>query len=243
MKRVLLGAMLVLFLVGAPAATQNQSPLRILFIGNSYTQANDLPKMIAELAKAGGQRPLSHARETPGGWTFKKHFEGGKAVPKMASEKWDIVVLQDNSYGPIKLKEEMYEYGPKLDAEIKKHKARTIFYMTWARQNISTMQAPLAKAYQELAHKLNAEVAPVGLAWQAALKTDPAPMLHVADKSHPSKTGTYLTACVFYATIYGKSPVGLLGKIAGLDDKAARALQDIAWKTVQASKANDGASK
>lgn len=40
--------------------------------------------------------------------------------------------------------------------------------------------------------------------------------------------------CVFYATIYGKSPEGLPGNIGKLTDKEARPLQAIAWKTVQA---------
>ena len=57
--------------------------------------------------------------------------------------------------------------------------------------------------------------------------------LHEKDKNHPSKTGTYFTACVFYATIFGKSPEGLPGNIGGLTNEQARELQAIAWKTVQ----------
>jgi hypothetical protein len=41
-----------------------------------------------------------------------------------------------------------------------------------------------------------------------------------------------VAACVFYATIYGKSPEGLPGKIAGLRDDSAHRLQAIAWKPV-----------
>ena len=40
---------------------------------------------------------------------------------------------------------------------------------------------------------------------------------------------------MFYATIYGKSPEGLPGKIGGLTDAEARPLQRIAWQTVQAT--------
>ena len=40
---------------GAPRGAEN---LRVLFIGNSLTAANDLPAMVAGLAAAGGQRPL-----------------------------------------------------------------------------------------------------------------------------------------------------------------------------------------
>ena len=60
--------------------------------------------------------------------------------------------------------------------------------------------------------------------------------MHSDDKKHPTRQGTYLAACVFYATMYGRSPEGLPGSIAKLTDDEARPLQAIAWKTVQATK-------
>jgi hypothetical protein len=48
-------------------------------------------------------------------------------------------------------------------------------------------------------------------------------------------TGSYLAACVFYATIYGESPEGLPGKIGRLTDEKARPLQAIAGMIVSAA--------
>ena len=48
--------------------------------------------------------------------------------------------------------------------------------------------------------------------------------------------GSHLAACVIYATIYGRNPVGLPGGIGKLTDEEARPLQAIAWKVVQAKK-------
>lgn len=84
--------------------------------------------------------------------------------------------------------------------------------------------------------ELKSQIAPVGNAWEAALKADKKLVLHTSDKKHPTATGTYLAACVFYATIYGKSPEGLPGSIGKLADEEARAMQAIGWKTVQAEK-------
>jgi len=66
-----------------------------------------------------------------------------------------------------------------------------------------------------------------------ALKTDRQLVLHSPDKKHLDAAGSYLAACVFYATIYGKSPEGLPGSIAKLTDDKARHLQAIAWKAIQ----------
>src|SRR5262249_46570037 len=93
--------------------------------------------------------------------------------------------------------------------------------------------------------------APVGLAWQAALKARPDFALHVADKSHPNPAGSYLAACVFYATIYGQSPKGLSAHITGtivdhtgkigdaqgelvnLSKEDSAFLQKVAWQTTR----------
>ena len=212
---------------------QAKDEINVLFIGNSLTYYNDLPKMVAALAKADKQRPLHHERETPGGCTFEKHWKDGKALAKIQSRKWDFVVLQDNSQGPLKKRESMFDHGKKFDAEIKKQGAKTVLYMTWALQNKPEEQAAISKAYLDLSGELKSQIAPVGNAWETALKADKKPILHKNDKKHPTPTGTYLAACVFYATIYGKSPEGLPGSIGKLSDDEARPLQAVAWKVVQ----------
>lgn len=66
---------------------QAKDEISVLFIGNSLTYNNDLPKMVAALVKADKQRPLYHERETPGGCTFEKHWKDGKALAKIQSRK------------------------------------------------------------------------------------------------------------------------------------------------------------
>ena len=75
-------------------------------------------------------------------------------------------------------------------------------------------------------------VAPVGRAWERALR-DPAMTLHDPDGSHPSPAGTYLAACVLYATLTGESPVGLDDGGLGLAPASIARLQQVAWDTVQ----------
>ena len=111
-RPVLIG--LVLVSAACPCVAQEAKPLQVLFIGNSYTYGNDLPKMLAELAKAGGQSLLVVEKETPGGWSFKKHWEGGKAVQKIKSKKWDWVILQNHSLGALEARDDMFTFGKKL---------------------------------------------------------------------------------------------------------------------------------
>jgi hypothetical protein len=230
-------ALLGVFAAAAqPQEAKSKDELHVLFIGNSLTYYHDLPKMTAELAKAGKQPPMRYERETPGGCTLEKHWKDGKALAKIQSRKWDFVVLQDHSATGLLKKDSMFDHGRKFDAEIKKQGAKTILYQTWALQNKPDDQPAISKAYLDLSKELKAQIAPVGNAWDAALKADKKLVLHEKDKKHPNATGTYLAACVFYATIYCKSPEGLPGSIGKLTDDEARSLQVITWKTVQVTR-------
>ena len=274
--------LILFFLVPVWATAQvAEPPMKVLFIGNSYTYVNDLPSLVVGFADAAGGRKIETDQRLPGGYTFQQHVKGSKAIEKIRERKWDVVVLQGHSLETILNREAMQQYARILDAEIKKQGAKTIFYLTWARQNIPQMQdgadpvtspdyaramyqmsgakkvgleqwcgqhkaglvGGIDGAYFDIADELNATVAPVGMAWKKALSADPKLVLHQPDKSHPNPTGSYLAACVFYATLFDKSPVGLPAELkkgnrvlVQVAPDEAVALQKIAWQTVQEMK-------
>ena len=61
--------------------------------------------------------------------------------------------------------------------------------------------------YKRQTQDNNAIVAPVGSAWKQMRDSFPSVDLYVPDESHPSASGTYLAACVFYASIFHKNPM------------------------------------
>jgi hypothetical protein len=63
--------------------------------------------------------------------------------------------------------------------------------------------------YVEVGNEIGALVIPVGLAFKEAYQRFPNLKLHLPDGTHPSLLGTYLAACTTYATLYGRSPVGV----------------------------------
>lgn len=234
-----------------PAQNEQSSSsqrLRVLFIGNSFTYVNDLPRLVARLA-ANESRPLETRMVTVGGASLKSHWDDGQALAAIKGAKWDYVVLQEQSALPVNNPKLMHEYARLFDAEIKKAGAKTVFYLTWAREDHPEKQAAITEAYTSIAGELGALLAPVGLAWQRALKEKPGLRLYHEDKLHPSPAGTYMAACVFYGVLYGKSPEGLTRRLidsqfgtdnegANLDldnlsEADARLIQRIAWQTAQ----------
>ncbi len=230
--KYVLALLLIGLSAGNSSAAEPLEQVQVLFIGNSFTFFHDMPKMVAELAKAGKQRPLNFVQVAPGGCTLEKHWKDGKALMAIQSRKWDFVVLQEQSQRPLLNKDSMFDYAKRLNAEIEKQGAKTLLYMTWAYKDKPDDQKAITESYLELAKEINAEIAPAGLAWQEAILADKELILHERDKKHPNVTGSYLAACVFYATIYGKSPEGLPGSIGKLTDEDAVPLQAIAWRVV-----------
>jgi MYXO-CTERM domain-containing protein len=137
--------------------------------------------------------------------------------------------------------------------------AETMFFMTWGYRDgdemnptrytdFATMQDLLTAGYLAYVEATSAKgrptwVAPVGLSLAHIYNSliasggDPSNTdsafytLYSNDGKHPSASGNYLAACVFYAAITGKSPAGLEGPTSLEVDEAAY-LQDVAAATV-----------
>lgn len=194
--------------------------LRILFVGNSYTFTNDLPNTFANLARSGGH-PVEVAMLAEGGVGFVEHLSSPQFSSTLTSSAWDYVVLQEQSQIPsIKASrtQSMYPAARELVRQIRSASAEPIFFETWAHRGgfpenglftYEGMQYEINQGYKQIASELNVRLGPVGLAWFRALQANPDLQLWLEDGSHPSEQGTYLAACVFYATFYKESPVGL----------------------------------
>lgn len=212
------------------ATTRGGAALKALFIGNSFTARNDLPGLVARLAEARG-KALEHRLISAGGASLRTHWNAGEALKAIQGGHYDHVVLQEQSTLPVKNATRMHENVRLFDEAIKAAGAKTVLYMTWARQNVPQSQQAITDAYTSIGRELGATVVPVGLAWQKFLGKHDQPVLHDKDQSHPSLAGSYLAACVFLAMLFNESPVGIPGEVAGLSAKDLALLQKVAWQT------------
>ena len=242
-SRGILSLAVCLALAGGWVVAQAQKPkdagskpreLSVLFIGNSYTWFNNLPHLVEALAKSAHEPRLRTRMVVGPGATLKSHWDAGAALEAVQSEKWDYVILQDqSSLGlPVTVSKGKGQFNPRLfhefarrfDAAIRPTGAKTLFFLTWARADSLEDQDGLTEAYRQIATELADGIAPVGLAWKTALEERPALLLHQGDLSHPSPAGSYLAACVLYSVLYGKSSEGLTARIsadaASIPDRA-----------------------
>jgi hypothetical protein len=205
-------AVLSVSAAGAPPKTpaSQPAPLRVLFIGNSFVYSNDLPHQLQVLAAGDkGGRPMEVKSVVHGGWFWQQHVDDGGAAKEIAASKWDFVVLQDNSGSPLTSKDKMFKAGHVLADLVAKSGAKTVLMLTWCRKAQLDQQPKITSAYRDLGQELGVLVAPAGEAWAKVRQARPTIELYNPDAHHPSAVGTYLTACVIYQTLTGRTPVGL----------------------------------
>lgn len=247
MKRNLLFIICVIVSFG----TSNAQVTNVLFLGNSYTYVNDLPQLIKDVALSFGDTIFTD-QNTSGGTTFNYHSTDPTSLNKIAQGTWDYVVLQaqsqEPSFSPAQVASQTYPFAQSLVNSIKSANSCTepIFFMTWGRKNgdasncaayppICTyegMQQRLRESYLEMANDNLSTVSPVGVAWKTVRDSFPLIELYNPDESHPSIYGSYLAACVFYATFYQNSTIGSTFIPSGINATDALNLQTVASNTV-----------
>lgn len=199
--------------------------VRALFLGNSYTDYNNLPELVKQLALS-AEDTLEYSKNTPGGQTLQGHSTNATSLNLIQAGNWDYVILQEQSQRPAfsdgQVANEVYPYARKLDSLIKLNNpcATTLFYMTWGRKNgdadncaffpaICTyegMDSMLQLRYTIMAEQNEASIAPVAKVWRSIRQNNPGIELYIADESHPSNSGSFVAACTFYAMLFEKDP-------------------------------------
>ncbi|MBN8967112.1 MAG: hypothetical protein J0G95_01420 [Rhizobiales bacterium] len=236
-----------------PKVTQlDEVPKAVLYIGNSFFYYNNsLHSHVLKLAHAAD--PGTHYYATSAtisgsglnwhnvealfstdGMASYSFVPGNKVVMTTRNKKFDAAIMMDCSQCPVhpQLKGLFAETAAK-DAEIvRKHGADPVLFMSWAYADKPEMTEQLAEAYTTTGNANGMLVIPAGLAFARARKQQPDLALNVEDKRHPTLAGTYLAACTVLASVYRRSPVGN-SYHAGLDEKTAAFLQNVAWETVQ----------
>jgi len=179
--------------------------LRVLFIGNSLTAANDLPGMVEAMGRAAGVEVRCAAVAKPN-FSLEDHWNDGEARRAIARGGWSYVVLQQ---GPSALPESrvlLHEYARRFDGEIRRAKARPALFMVWPSDARRGDRDGVSRSYTGAAALIGGELFPVGEAWRAAWRRDPGLALYGPDGFHPSRLGSSLAALVILNGLTGRLP-------------------------------------
>jgi hypothetical protein len=221
-------------------AEADPRPERILFIGNSHTERHGgMDWLVGTIARASEPDAAYQAdARTAKGVTLEHHVRNG-APEAIRSRDYDTVVLQGYIPGsPTRTTAEFVEYAGRLGEEVQRAGARPVLYMTWpqVRRGWADLD-DIVSAHREVAATLDADVAPVAIAFDLAMQERPELVLIGDDGIHATWEGAYLAAVTLYATIFGRDPVGLEYSFGvGADDAAF--LQEMAARAIEAWEAD-----
>ena len=115
--------------IGVAAAS-----VSVLFVGNSLTQANDLPTVFTQFAAESSLCVDVDVRSiTPGGATFYDHWKRGEALARLREQHPNFLVLQAQSTEPLFAPRSFFYYAALFKTEADRVGAKTVLLSTWAR--------------------------------------------------------------------------------------------------------------
>lgn len=175
--------------------------MRILMLGNSLTFVNNMPRTLAGLT---GAEVVHHTR---GGARLSEHLNpgtklGARTQTALQNERWDYVVLQEMSNGPITSPKSFFSSVGRLCEQIRVNGAVPILYATWAYQkggakltakgwDYDEMARKLFETYHEAAQENHALIVDVGQRFYELSGTQ---SLYADDGVHPNELGSRIAA-------------------------------------------------
>ncbi|MEZ5071943.1 MAG: hypothetical protein R2751_13530 [Bacteroidales bacterium] len=243
--------LLLMFGAGTGIRAQSAAPAKVLCIGSSYTNFNDLPGLLQGMADNRCGACLEVHERTHNGWFLADHAADETTRAVIRSEAWDVVILQGSSIHlayPFYFPEpSVFDALEELKALILENRSQTriVFFLPWAWEEGLTFASGRTEDYFRMqdrilsnslryASELDLILAPVGMAWTRILQDPDLPehYLHDPDLHHPNLRGSYLAACVLFSTLTGESTEGSPFP-ASLTGEVARSLQEAGSNTVR----------
>jgi hypothetical protein len=176
-------------------------PVKVLFIGNGILSFSYIPWEFKDLSESTGQE-VSIDTYMQDSYTLSLHnglMGDTRAIAKIKSQKWDFVVLQEQSFFPV-IPELTRNFTVPAIEDLSKviktnnYCTQIVLFMTWARpfgdqycvhidsldnpcsipfMDFFHMQDSLETSYLRIAESVGAELAPVGVAWDNSFNQDP----------------------------------------------------------------------
>jgi hypothetical protein len=216
-----------------PAPTAAAADISILFMGNSHTSVNDVPRMVAAMVRAGKPGKTVAGTLAPGSFHLDERADDAASLALLQSQRWTYVVLQAQNYS---LSGEFFY--PTTGAErlvrlSRQAGALPVLFAEWPRVGIAETQIIYSK-YVSIAIREPSCVAPIPQAFDLSRARFPLITLHAADGNHSAPAGAFLASLVLYSTITGASPRDLPTILElNIDVDVQTQLKGIATETVQ----------
>jgi hypothetical protein len=211
MNSVLKQILLILGLLGAASASigQEENATTVLFVGNSYTHYNNMPKLFQKIADSKGENVITEM-DAKSGHSFNMHANRPELFEHIKKSKWDYIVLQgfsrELSFSPSVIDTASLPHLEKILDSIYSNNpcTKVLLYMTWGyktgiedREDVNTYQKmsdAVRRGYKYVARKYGLSIVPVGGVYEQLKNYSDGSLFHCLyqdDHQHPTIFGSY----------------------------------------------------
>jgi len=253
---------LFLFLALPWRASCHESPVEILFIGNSFIHSYGMHGIVFKLAEAAGI-PMDATLHYSEGKSVNYFIHDTACWNRIRSRQWDFIVIQDNQrfyYDSLGKFDSLGYPSPILANNLKFQDSikklipcvQIVYLAGWEQEggiparfpgdNTKKMLKRLLANYHYMnnlpgVHNI---IAPVGVAWLSAIEHIPylvkkpfnRNFLYDSDGRHPGWAGSYMAACVVFSTIFHQSTLPLTNSSPFYKIRLDTMLKTCAWAAV-----------
>lgn len=195
--------------------------MKILFIGNSYTFYNDMPKMFEAVANENG-KDVTVFSVTKGGRKLYEYVDTVDEYSEQLDEllnnhKFDICFIQEYSTLSVADNALFMDGLTRLVEKVKNSVDKFVLYETWGSKDghpamealgmtTEEMAMGIAHAYKKAGEEIGAQVSYAGLNFLDVYKNHKEIEIYDADLKHPSYEGSCLSMLTHYKTIFNELP-------------------------------------
>ena len=175
----------------------------LLFIGNSLTYSNNLPKLVEKEANRKGIK-IETEMIAYGNYAIIDHWDDGDAQVLIATKKYDYVIVQQGPSSQDFGREVLIEYGEKFSTLCKENNCKLCYFMVWPSLTYYHTFDGVIKNHQDAARMNDAILLPVGEVWKEHFDATENFDYYSSDGFHPSLKGSKVAAAVIVEYLFEK---------------------------------------
>lgn len=206
MKRLFIFVLTASFCaLSSQTKSKTDKEFSILFIGNSLTYYNDLPKLVSEYAKSEKNINIKTKMVAHPNYAIEDHWNDGKVKRLIHRKKYDYVILQQGPSSQKDGRKMLIQYGRKYSSLCKSSNSKLCYFMVWPAMYYYYTFDGVIKNHTDAAKLNNAILLPVGKRWKAHIEKHKDYSLYSQDEFHPSEKGSKMAAKIIVETLFNST--------------------------------------
>ena len=197
---------LLLFFLGGLFFSHGQASLsnkkvNILFVGNSLTYSNNLPKLVKEQAKKKGIIVKTKMIAYPN-YALIDHLDDKEVKAALETNKYDFLIIQQGPSSQESSKKLLLEGAKEFSRLCMKYQTKLCFFMVWPALDYYQTFDAVIKNHHEAALLNDAILCPVGEVWKARFEDTNNFDYYGSDGFHPSVKGSEAAADIIVKSLF-----------------------------------------